>query len=154
MDDCSLMKIALEEAEIAAKENEVPIGAVLVLGTRIYRDHNRTIQKSDPTAHAEVEVIRKSAKVLGNYRLTGSILYVTIEPCLMCVGAIVHARIGKLVYAASDKRYGAVESLFQAFGLGLNHKPEVQSGILADESASIIRKFFQTKRKGEVPKWL
>jgi tRNA(adenine34) deaminase len=154
MDDCSLMKIALEEAEIAAKENEVPIGAVLVLGTRIYRDHNRTIQRSDPTAHAEVEVIRKSAKELGNYRLNGSTLYITIEPCLMCVGAIVHARISRLVYAASDERYGAVESLIKAFGLGLNHKPEVQSGILADESTNIIRKFFQTKRKGEVPKWL
>jgi tRNA(adenine34) deaminase len=86
--------------------------------------------------------------------LTESTLYVTIEPCLMCVGAIVHARINKLIYAAYDERYGAVESLFQAFGLGLNHKPEVKSGILADESANIIRKFFQTKRKGEVPKWL
>ena len=154
MDDCSLMKIALEEARIAAKENEVPVGAVLVLGAQIYRDHNRMIQKSDPTAHAEVEVIRKAAKELGNYRLTESTLYVTIEPCLMCVGAILHARINKLFFAAYDERYGAVESLFQAFGLGLNHKPEVKSGILADESANIIRKFFQTKRKGEVPKWL
>ena len=154
MDDCSLMKIALKEAEIAAEENEVPVGAVLVSGDRIYKGHNRMIHKTDPTAHAEVEVIRKAAREFGNYRLVGSTLYVTIEPCLMCVGAIVHARIERLVYAASDERYGAVESMFKAFELGLNHKPEVASGILADESAYIIRRFFLTKRKGEVPKWL
>jgi tRNA(adenine34) deaminase len=154
MDDCSLMRIALKEAEIAAEENEVPVGAVLVSGDRIYKSHNRMINNSDPTAHAEIEVIRKAARELGNYRLVGSILYVTIEPCLMCVGAIVHARIKRLVYAARDERYGAVESLLKAFELGLNHKPETAGGILADESSDIIRRFFKKKRKGEVPKWL
>ena len=154
LDDCSLMKMALEEAEIAAKENEVPIGAVLVIGTRNYRDHNRVIQKSDPTAHAEVEVIRKAANEHGNYRLTESTLYVTIEPCLMCVGAIIHARINRLIYAARDERYGAVESLIRVFDLGLNHKPEIASGMLAEECSYLIKRFFKAKRRGEVPKWL
>lgn len=149
-----MMKIALKEAEIAAEENEVPVGAVLVSGDRIYKGHNRMIHNSDPTAHAEIEVIRQAARELGNYRLVGSTLYVTIEPCLMCAGAIVQARVKRLVYAARDERYGAVESMFKAFELGLNHKPEVMCGILADESADIIRRFFKTKRKGEVPKWL
>lgn len=154
MDDCSLMRMALEEALIAADENEVPVGAVLLIENRVYKGHNRMIQKSDPTAHAEIEVIRDAAGNICNYRLTGASLYVTVEPCLMCVGAIVHARIGRLIYAAADERFGAVESLLNAFELGLNHKPEVRKGILADECAGIIQRFFQAKRKGEVPKWL
>jgi tRNA(adenine34) deaminase len=154
LDDCSLMRIASEEAEIAANENEVPVGAVLVIGARIFRDHNRIIQKSDPTAHAEVEVIRQTANELGNYRLTESKLYVTIEPCLMCAGAIVHARIDRLIYAARDERYGAVESLIRVFDLGLNHKPDITSGILAEECSSLIKRFFKAKRRGEVPKRL
>jgi tRNA(adenine34) deaminase len=154
MDDCSLMKIALEEAEIADKENEVPVGAVLVKGTRVYRDHNRMIQKSDPTAHAEIEVIRMAARELGNYRLTGSAIYITIEPCLMCVGAIVHARVERLIYAARDERFGAVESLIRVFDLELNHKPEITGGILAEECSDLIKSFFKAKRHGEVPKRL
>jgi len=148
------MKIACEEAKIAENEGEVPVGAVLVFNGAVYRDHNRMIQTSDPTMHAEIAVIRRAAKAAGNYRLNGSTLYVSIEPCLMCAGAIVHARIARLVYAACDERYGAIDSRIKAFECGLNHRPAVTSGVLAQECSGLIKRFFAARRTGEVPKRL
>jgi tRNA(adenine34) deaminase len=153
LDDCSLMKIALEEARTAAELGEVPIGAVLVLNDDVIKGHNRVIMDSDPTAHAEIVVIREAAQRIGNYRLAGSSLYVTLEPCIMCVGAIVQARIDRLVYAAADPRYGAVESMLKAFDFDVNHKPDVCSGVFKEEAGRLLTKFFQTRRDGGVPKW-
>lgn len=146
LDDCSLMKIALEEAEKAAACGEVPIGAVLVIGDQCFRGHNRVIMDADPTAHAEMVVIRQAARAVGNYRITGAQLFVTLEPCLMCVGAIVHARIARLVFGARDERYGAAGSLLDGFGLGLNHRPEVSGGVLALECGALLQNFFQARR--------
>jgi len=144
--DRSFMKMALEEAQKAATLGEVPIGAVLVVEDKLIRGHNRVIIDSDPTAHAEMLVIRKAACEIGNYRLVGSSLYVTLEPCIMCAGAIVQARIGRLVYAARDGRYGAVESLLQSFELGLNHKPQVVSGVMQQQASRLLKTFFLKKR--------
>lgn len=153
LDDRSLMNMALEEARAAAGLGEVPIGAVLVLGDEIIKGHNRLIMDSDPTAHAEIVVLREAAKRVGNYRLVGSSLYVTLEPCIMCVGAIVQARVARLVYAAQDPRYGAVESMLKTFDAGVNHKPEICSGVLKEEAAQLLTAFFQERRNGGVPKW-
>ena len=153
VDDRSLMNMALEEAKTAADLGEVPIGAVLVSGDAVIRGHNRVIMDCDPTAHAEIVVMREAAKRLGNYRLVGSRLYVTLEPCIMCVGAIVQARIERLVYGAQDHRYGAVESMLKAFDFAVNHKPDICSGILKEEAAELLTKFFQARRNGGVPKW-
>jgi len=144
--DCSLMEIALEEAEKAAHQGEVPIGAVLIVAGEIFRDHNRIIMDSDPTAHAEVAVMRAAARALGNYRIMGASIYVTLEPCLMCAGAIVHARIARVVYGARDERYGAAGSLIDAFSLGLNHTPEVVGGVLQDRCSDLLKTFFQARR--------
>lgn len=144
--DCSLMSLALEEAEIAAEEGEVPVGAVLLIGDRIYRGHNRVIRDHDPTAHAEVVVIREAARSVGNYRLPGARLYVTLEPCIMCVGAIVQARIGRLVYGASDPRYGAIESMLKFMDLNINHKFDICSGIMEQRSSILLKEFFQARR--------
>lgn len=146
LDDRSLMKMALEEAERAADHGEVPVGAVLVVDGHIVKGHNRTIMDADPTAHAEIVVIREAARLKNNYRLPQSSLYVTIEPCLMCVGAIVHARIGRLVYAAPDPRYGAVESMLEGFSLEVNHRPEIISGLLKEQAGSLMQAFFQARR--------
>ena len=146
IDDRSFMKIALEEALEAYGEGEVPVGAVLVKGGLIVRGHNMAIQSRDPTAHAEIVVIRDMASRVGNYRLSGSSLYVTLEPCIMCVGAIVQARIARLVYGTPDKRYGAVESMLRGFELGLNHRPEVVSGIMEEEVRDLLRDFFSKRR--------
>ena len=140
------MKIALEEALEAYGEGEVPVGAVLVKGGLIVRGHNMVIQSRDPTAHAEIVVIRDMASRVGNYRLSGSSLYVTLEPCIMCVGAIVQARIARLVFGTPDKRYGAVESMLKGFELGLNHRPEVVSGIMEEEVRDLLRDFFSKRR--------
>ncbi|MEA3223027.1 MAG: tRNA adenosine(34) deaminase TadA [Thermodesulfobacteriota bacterium] len=144
--DCSFMKIALDEAKKAAELGEIPIGAVLVAGDLVVKGHNRVIKDSDPTAHAEIVVIREAAGRTGNYRLSGSSLYVTLEPCIMCVGAIVHARIGRLVFGAFDDRYGAVGSMVKAFDMNLNHTPEVISGVFAEESSLLLSKFFEALR--------
>ena len=152
-DDCSLMNMALEEAKKAAGCGEVPVGAVLVIGGRIFTGHNRVITDSDPTAHAEIAAIRSAAREVGNYRLPGSCLYVTLEPCIMCAGAIVQAMVERLVYGARDPRYGAVESIVKIFDLDLNHKPVVHSGILAEQAGELLTQFFEARRKGEVPKW-
>ncbi len=140
------MKIALEEALEAYGEGEVPVGAVLVKDGLIVRGHNMVIQSRDPTAHAEIVVIRDMSSRVGNYRLSGSSLYVTLEPCIMCVGAIVQARIARLVFGAPDKRFGAVESMLRGFELGLNHRPEVVSGIMEEEVRDLLRDFFSKRR--------
>jgi tRNA(adenine34) deaminase len=151
-----LMEIALEEAKKAWTEGEVPVGAVLVdqRGEILARDHNRCIGLNDPTAHAEILAIREAAKIKKNYRLDNTTLVVTIEPCPMCAGAAVNARIKKLVFGAFDPKAGAAGSVYDiAFGKKLNHNIEVVSGILSEKCASLIKKFFEMKRKGEVPKW-
>lgn len=145
-DDRSFMRMALEEAVTAASMGEVPIGAVLVAGSIVVRGHNRTIMDADPTAHAEIVVMREAARRAGNHRLVGATLYVTVEPCIMCAGAIVQARIRRLVYAAADSRYGAVESMVRAFELGVNHRPEMVSGVMAEDAAVLMRRFFQNRR--------
>jgi tRNA(adenine34) deaminase len=146
--DVAFMREALAEALKAEAAGEVPIGAVVVSGTEIVgRGYNRPITSADPTAHAEVVALREAARALGNYRLTGSRLYVTVEPCLMCVGAIVHARVGTLVFGAPEPKAGAVRSGLAALNhASLNHRVEVVDGVLADECRAVIQRFFQTRR--------
>lgn len=146
--DEKFMEMALAEANTAASEGEVPIGAVLVKkGDIIGSDHNRCIQLNDPTAHAEILAIRKGGQVLGNYRLAGTTLYVTIEPCPMCVGAITQARIEKLIYGASDEKTGAVSSKFRLLNDPyLNHRVEVKEGVLKQECSEILQVFFKGRR--------
>ena len=148
MDDAGFMRAALAEAGKAAVRGEVPVGAVVVRQGRIVaRGANRPITSSDPTAHAEIVALRKAAKKSGNYRLPDCELYVTIEPCAMCLGAIVQARVRRLVYGAPDPKAGAVSSTMR-FPFGrLNHRPEVLSGVLAAESAALLRDFFRARRK-------
>lgn len=142
------MQEALKEAREAAAAGEVPIGAVLVHdGEIIARSGNRTIRDCDPTAHAEVVVLRKAAEALANYRLAGTTLYVTVEPCSMCAGAMIQARIPRLVYGADDPKGGAVRTCFQILSDSrLNHQVEVTSGVLADECAAVIQSFFAERR--------
>ncbi|HNS90694.1 MAG TPA: nucleoside deaminase [Deltaproteobacteria bacterium] len=153
LEDRSLMIMALEEARRAARAGEVPVGAVIAAGDLVVRGHNRTIMDADPTAHAEIVVIREAAQALGNHRILGATLCVTIEPCIMCVGAIVQARIARVVYGAADGRYGAVASMVRGFELDVNHRPVVIAGVMEEEAASLMRAFFQERRRGEVPKW-
>ncbi len=142
------MKMALEEAEEAGRKDEVPVGAVLVKGDRILaKDHNRCIAFNDPTAHAEVLVIRKGGEVLGNYRLNNTVLYVTAEPCPMCVSAMIHGRISRLVFGTPEPKFGAVESRIRLLdGNGFNHKVEVVQGILKKECAGVLKHFFKERR--------
>jgi tRNA(adenine34) deaminase len=142
------MSMALEEAKRAGEEGEVPVGAVLVCGGRaIARGRNRPIGLTDPTAHAEILVMREGAAKVGNYRLPDSTLYVTIEPCIMCAGAILQARVRRLVYGAEDPKGGAVRSLyFLLEDERLNHRVEVIAGVLLDECREILRQFFQERR--------
>jgi len=146
--DIEFMQEALNEARSAAAAGEVPIGAVLVgEGKIIARSGNRTIRDCDPTAHAELIVLREGARVLGNYRLAGTILYVTIEPCSMCAGAMIQARVPRLVYGADDPKGGAVRTCFQILSdPRLNHQVEVTSGVLATECAAILQSFFAERR--------
>jgi tRNA(adenine34) deaminase len=139
--DIEVMQIALEEARAAAAAGEVPVGAVLVReGEVIARGGNRTIRGCDPTAHAEMVVLREGARVLGNYRLTGTALYVTIEPCSMCAGAIIQARVPRVIYGCDDPKGGAVRSCFEVLSHPrLNHQVEVMSGVLAEECAAVIQ---------------
>ena len=143
------MQMALQEAEAAAEENEVPVGAVIVHGERqvIASDHNRREQLRDPTAHAEMLAITQAAEALGSWRLDDCTLYVTLEPCLMCAGAILQARIPRVVYGADDPKGGAVQSLFRLLNdIRLNHRCEVVSGVLAESCSSVLSKFFQRQR--------
>jgi tRNA(adenine34) deaminase len=146
--DVSFMRAALDEARAAAERGEVPIGAIIVHDGRIIaRAGNRTITDCDPTAHAEIVVLRAAARELKNYRLLGVTLYVTIEPCSMCAGAMIQARIARLVYGADDAKGGAVHSCFSILDHPqLNHRVEVTSGILDDESATLLKDFFTPRR--------
>ncbi len=147
--DIQYMQEALAEARSAAAADEVPIGAVLVHDGKILaRSGNRTIRDCDPTAHAEVVALREAAHRLANYRLAGTTLYVTIEPCSMCSGAILQARVPRLVYGADDPKGGAVRSCFEILSHPrLNHQVEVTSGVLAAECAAIIQSFFAARRQ-------
>ncbi|HYA62762.1 MAG TPA: tRNA adenosine(34) deaminase TadA [Candidatus Sulfotelmatobacter sp.] len=142
------MQLALAEAQASAEAGEVPIGALLVReDTVLARSGNRTIRDNDPTAHAEIVVIREAARLLGNYRLAGTTLYVTLEPCAMCAGAIIQARIPRLVYGADDPKGGAFRSCFDILtNAQLNHQVEVTGGLLAAESASLLQTFFAARR--------
>jgi tRNA(adenine34) deaminase len=146
--DEKCMEIALEEANNGALEGEVPVGAVLIKGRDIIaRDHNRCIQLNDPTAHAEILVIRRGSQVLGNYRLPETTLYVTVEPCPMCVGAITQGRIGRLVYGAPEDKTGAVSSRFCLLNdPQLNHRVEVTRGVLEQRCSEILQIFFRERR--------
>src|SRR5690348_6534311 len=142
------MRMALEEADAAERAGEVPIGCVIVLNDRVIaRAANRTITDCDPTAHAEMVALRAAAKALGNYRLAGASVYVTIEPCAMCAGAMLQARVERLVYGAEDPKGGAVRSCFAVFDHPrVNHRVEVTSGVLAGECAARLQKFFAARR--------
>jgi tRNA(adenine34) deaminase len=147
--DERMMKMALEQAEKGRERGEVPVGAVLLKGLQVLaKDHNRCIELSDPTAHAEILVLRKGGEILKNYRLNGTVMYVTAEPCPMCVSAMVHGRISRLVFGSCEPKCGAVESRFRLLNdQGLNHKVKVDQGILEKECGEILRVFFKQKRK-------
>lgn len=143
------MRRALQAAEEAGLLGEVPIGACLIdeAGEIVSVAGNRTIIDCDPTAHAEILVLREAARKVGNYRLTGASVYTTIEPCAMCAGALVNARIRRLVYGAADERFGAVETLFRICDNGsLNHKIEIASGVLREECRQLVQTFFRQRR--------
>lgn len=143
------MEAALEQARLALAAGEVPVGAVLVAGDQIVaRAFNQPISASDPTAHAEVLVLREAARVRRNYRLTDATVYVTVEPCLMCVGAMVHARVREVVYGAAEPKTGALASTLRTLEApGLNHRFAVTAGVLEDDCRSIIQEFFRQKRR-------
>ncbi len=147
--DSLFMRRALDCAEAAARAGEVPVGAVLVdeQGTVLAEAGNGPIASHDPTAHAEILALRAAAARLGNYRLPGTTLYVTLEPCTMCAGAMVHARVARVVYGAADPRTGACGSVFDITGSpALNHRVAVTAGVLADASAALLRGFFAERR--------
>jgi tRNA(adenine34) deaminase len=146
--DNELMELAIEEALQAAEADEVPVGAVLVSDGRVIaRDHNRSIALKDPTAHAEVLALRAGAARVGNYRLNGCALYVTIEPCPMCAGAIVHSRISRLIFGVRDAKGGAVASLYRLLGdPRLNHQVEVIEGVQAERCQEVMQTFFNARR--------
>ncbi|HME59328.1 MAG TPA: tRNA adenosine(34) deaminase TadA [Terracidiphilus sp.] len=148
IDDRIAMQAALAEARQAAEAGEVPIGAVVVFdGAIIARGQNRVLRELDPTAHAEIVALRAAAAAIGNYRLTGCTLYVTLEPCAMCAGAMIHARLDRLVFAAADPKAGACGSVLAVLNHPqLNHQMQVEQGILADESAKLLRNFFRERR--------
>jgi tRNA(adenine34) deaminase len=147
--DLEAMHAALAEARLAADAGEVPIGAVIVYGGEVIaRGQNSVIRNSDPTAHAEVVALREAATLLKNYRLNGCTLYVTLEPCAMCAGAMIHARIDRVVYAAADPKAGAAGSVLTVLNHPqLNHQMKTERGILAEESAELLRSFFRERRE-------
>ena len=162
VDHHSFMGLALEEARAAYLAEEVPIGAVLVdaQGNVLARAYNSPIARCDPTAHAEILVLREAAKALQNYRLTGTICYTTLEPCPMCLGAMLYARVATLVFGASDARAGAAGSVVDLSDEPrFNHRLEVIAGVRGDECARLLQRFFRERRtlrgqgNGEVPKW-
>jgi tRNA(adenine34) deaminase len=143
----TFMRLALAQAALARDSGEVPVGAVVVKdGVVVGRGRNQPIGASDPTAHAEVLALREAARAAGNYRLTGATLYATVEPCLMCVGAIVHARVGTVVYGVPDPKGGAVRSLLDPNALPLNHRFQTVEGVLADECRQVVQEFFRERR--------
>ena len=143
------MEAALAEAHRGLTSGEVPVGAVVVIdGQIVARAFNRPIAAVDPTAHAEVLALREAARAVGNYRLTGAVMYVTLEPCLMCVGALVHARVREVVYGALEPRTGALVSAVRALELpGLNHRFEVTGGVLEEPCRVIVQEFFRERRR-------
>jgi tRNA(adenine34) deaminase len=144
-----LMSLALREAEKALQEDEVPIGAVLIssAGEVLAADHNRTRQLNDPTAHAEILVLRRAAQVLNNFRLLGTSLFITIEPCLMCAGAVIQARVERVVFGTADPKAGALGFPYDVSKDGrLNHRFEVVSGVLETECRNLIQQFFEVRR--------
>ena len=144
----SIMRLALQEARTALHLGEVPVGAVLVAGGEVVASgFNQPIHQVDPTAHAEIVALRGAARALDNYRLTGSTLYVTVEPCLMCVGALVHARVGTVVYGAAEPKGGAIRSLLRVEDLALNHRFDVVTGILEADCRRLIQDFFKARRE-------
>jgi tRNA(adenine34) deaminase len=146
--DEKYMRMALEEAEKASQRGEIPVGAILLKGDQVLaRDHNRCIELSDPTAHAEILVLRKGGEILRNYRLEETVMYVTAEPCPMCAFAMVHSRISRLVFGTSEPKFGAVESKFKLLnGKGVNHRVKVDRGILEKECTEILKVFFKERR--------
>ena len=142
------MRMALEEAEAAGQSGEVPVGAILVKGDRVLaRNHNRCIELHDPTAHAEILVLRQGGEVLKNYRLVGTALYVTVEPCPMCASAMIHGRISRLIFGAREPKFGAVESTMRLFkGNALNHSVALDHGVLDAECIETMKGFFKKKR--------
>ena len=156
------MRQALELARKARVAGEVPVGALLIIEDEVVASgHNESVARTAPTAHAEIVVIRDAAARRGNYRLVGSTLYCTVEPCLMCLGAMLHARVGRLVFGAAESRVGATTKLetLREQGADLNHRFETMGGVLADEASELLLDFFREKRaeaanaRGEVPKW-
>jgi tRNA(adenine34) deaminase len=149
LDDVAAMRLALEEAVAAEQHGDVPIGAVVVRdGQVIARRHNERELTGDPTAHAEVLALRDAAAVIGHWRLLDCTLYVTLEPCVMCAGALVNSRIGRVVYGATDPKAGAMESLYEVCGdERLNHRPPVDRGVLADECGALLKQFFAARRR-------
>ena len=147
-DDCAFMALALEEARRGVAEGEVPVGAVIVAGGRVVASaHNRPISLNDPTAHAEVLALRQAASGLGTYRLTDATIYVTLEPCVMCVGAMINARVAQLKFGARDEKAGAVGSVYDLGRDGrLNHRLEVHAGLMEPECAELLREFFRARR--------
>jgi tRNA(adenine34) deaminase len=148
MTDEDYMRAALDRARRARERGEVPVGSVVVIDDAIVGDgFNQPIAAHDPTAHAEIEAMRQAARRIGNYRLGGATLYVTIEPCQMCVGAMVHARIARLVYGAPEPKAGAIESAMRAHEHpSLNHRIAVTGGVLADECRELMQLFFEERR--------
>jgi tRNA(adenine34) deaminase len=148
MTEIEFIQAALAEARSAAQAGEVPIGAVLVHdGEIVARGQNRVLRDNDPTAHAEIASIREAAKILGNYRLNGCSLFVTLEPCAMCAGAMIHARLDRMVFAAADPKAGACGSVLSVLNHPqLNHQMLVEQGIMADEAAELLRSFFRERR--------
>jgi tRNA(adenine34) deaminase len=146
--DTDYMALALEQARRARGAGEVPVGAVLVQGERVIAiGANRPISACDPTAHAEIEALRAGARSLGSYRLADTVLYVTLEPCLMCAAALVHARVRRVVFGAWDPRAGAAGSMLDAFALpGLNHRVDVFGGVLEAECGALLSRFFAARR--------
>ncbi len=146
--DVKFMRAALDEARGAAARGEVPIGAVVVAGGKIIaRGGNRTITDCDPTAHAEIVALREAARSAGNYRLNGATVFVTVEPCAMCAGALVQSRVARLVYGAEEPKGGAVRSCFAIFEHpAINHRVEVTSNVLAADAADLLRTFFASRR--------
>jgi tRNA(adenine34) deaminase len=149
VDDAGFMNEALTLARSACTAGEVPVGAVLVIAGEIAgRGYNSPISRSDPTAHAEMLAMREAAALIGNYRLSGATLYVTLEPCVMCAGALVNARVGRIVFGARDIRFGAVRSKFRLVDSELlNHRAEVVEGVMAAESLELLRDFFAERRE-------
>jgi tRNA(adenine34) deaminase len=142
------MRLALEEAAKARAAGEVPVGAVVIVGDRVAGSgFNQPISSIDPTAHAEVIALRAAARAVGNYRLTGSVMYVTVEPCLMCVGAMIHARVARVIFGTQEPKAGALISATSAHDTpGLNHRFEVQSGVLEEDCRRMIQSFFEDRR--------